>query len=97
MSQKAYIVGKIYVINSAFNPDEQDPILTYIEYHFFLSFTKNIGKEYLIEVATYEIITDISMTPVINEETITGAYINRYESHNFERLSEQTYYASAYF
>ena len=54
-------------MSAAFNPHERDPILYYIEDHIWLTFTETLGTEALVELATYEIETDVGMTPVIQK------------------------------
>ena len=45
----------VYYMNIAFNPENKDPIVYYIENRNWLSFSRGMGKEMLVEIGTYEI------------------------------------------
>ena len=49
------MIMDLYYANVAFNPENQDPIVHYVENRNYLSFSRSLSKEMLIEVGTYEI------------------------------------------
>ena len=64
-----------YVLNTGFNPDGQNPTFYFMENRNWIGFSLTSTYGYILEVGTYEIESDVSMTPVIEEEVINGTYI----------------------
>ena len=68
---------------TGFKPQEKDPTITYFDGDNWLGFSKGIGANLLAQLGTYEIVTDVGMTPFITEETLTGYYVADKVQNNF--------------
>lgn len=64
LNNSNYVIGDLLFFNTAFNPADKDPLVFYIQDHIWLTFTRTVGVEALIEVGTYTVWTDVSMTPL---------------------------------
>lgn len=59
-----YVVGDLFIFDTAFQPTEKDPLVYFIEDHVYLTFTQDTGVETLVEIGTYTFWTDVSMIPI---------------------------------
>ena len=75
LSSSDFINGQLYIFNTGFNPQERNPIVTYLDSNFIMPFSLQIGNNMLIELGTYEIKTDTGMTPFVTEEIEEGFYV----------------------
>ena len=84
----------MYLFNTAFNPQDQNPVVKYLDSNIIMPFTTSFGTDMIIELGTYEIKTDTSMTPFITEVNEEGFYVADKISTNFvENMNGLTFSA----
>ena len=75
-------------MTTGFNPQEKDPLLNYFDGNNWATFSLTMGTDLIIQMGSYEIITDIGMTPFIVEETLAGYYVAKSIQNNYVRQHE---------
>ena len=73
--------------NTAFNPQNKDPLVKYVENRYMLRFSSTLGSELTLRIGKYEIVTDVGLTPFVSEEVLTGTYIAGVSEVSFIRTS----------
>ena len=70
------IYASVMVVTPIVQPDQHNPVVTFIEDSNFLIFGKKVAQKMDIEIAEYEIETDHSLLPFRDLEVNEGAMLS---------------------
>lgn len=69
MTKNDFFMVQIFVVDTIINPTDSEPISKVLEKKIFISFTDTMGSLTVVNLARYEVVTDISLLPYTQEET----------------------------
>jgi hypothetical protein len=69
MSENDFFMVQIFVVDTKINPTDNKPISKVLEKKIFVSFTNTMGSLAVVNLARYEVVTDVSLLPYTQEET----------------------------